>query len=76
MTVHLTAAQEQRLEHLAAQSERSSDELAQEAIDKFLEYKEGLIAAVREGEESAEREGWLSHEEVFERLDKRLHKTA
>jgi predicted transcriptional regulator len=76
MTVHLTAAQEQRLEHLAAQSERSSDELAQEAIDKFLDHKESLIAEVREGEESAEREGWLSHEEVFERLNKRLHKTA
>jgi predicted transcriptional regulator len=75
MSIHLTVAQEQRLEHLAAQTERSSDELAQEAIDRFLDYREALIAAVCEGEESAEREGWLSHEEVVERINKRL-KTA
>jgi predicted transcriptional regulator len=75
MSIHLTVAQEQRLEHLAAQTERSSDELAQEAIDRYLDYREALIAAVREGEESAEQEGWLSHEEVVERVNKRL-KTA
>lgn len=76
MAVHLTPAQEQRLEHLAAQTARSSDELAQEAIDKFLNYREALITAVREGEQSAEQDGWLSHEEVVDRISKRLSKTA
>jgi len=33
-------------------------------------------ADLREGEESAEREGWLTNEEVFERLSRRLRKTA
>jgi predicted transcriptional regulator len=76
MTVHLTPAQEQRLEYLAAQTARSADELAQEAIDKFLNYREALIAAVREGEESAQQDGWLNHEEVIDRINKRLPKTA
>jgi hypothetical protein len=37
---------------------------------------EGLMADLREGEESAERDGWLTQEEVFERLNHRLRKTA
>jgi predicted transcriptional regulator len=76
MTLHLTPALEQRLEHLAAQSNSTPDELAQEAISGYLAHIEALNAEVREGEESAEKDGWLTHEEVFERLHKRLHKTA
>ena len=76
MDVHLTPAQEQRLEQLAVQSNRTPDELAREALDGYLTHIESLAAAVREGEESAERDGWLTHEEVFERLNKRLQKTA
>lgn len=76
MDVHLTSAQEQRLQHLAAETHRTPDELAQEALDGYLKHIEALTAAVREGEESAERDGWLPHEEVFKRLKKRLLKTA
>ena len=76
MAVHLAPELEQKLRHLAAKTERTTDELAQEAVDSYLRHVESLTAAVREGEESAKREGWLSHEEVFERLNKRLLKTA
>jgi predicted transcriptional regulator len=76
MAVHLTPAQEQRLEQLAAQSNRTPDELAQEAFDSYLKHIEALSGAVREGEESAERDGWVPHEEVFDRLNKRLRKSA
>ena len=76
MAVHLTPALEQRLEHLANESHRSSDELAQEALESYLAHIEALIAEVRAGDESAEREGWLSNEEVFARIKERLLKTA
>ncbi len=76
MTVHLTDAQEHQLDNLAALTQRSKDEIAQEALDNYLKHVEALTVAVREGEESAERDGWLTHDEVFERLNKRLRKTA
>ena len=76
MTLHLTPALAQKLQHFASQTERTPDDLAQEAVDGYLSYLETLAAEVRDGEESAEREGWLTHDEVFERLNKRLLKTA
>ena len=76
MPLHLTPEIEQRFAQLAAQTGRSPEELANEALDSYLSHVERLIADVREGEESAEREGWLTHEEVFERLNKRLLKTV
>jgi hypothetical protein len=45
-------------------------------MDRFFDHLDGLAAELREGEESAEREGWLTNEEVFERLNRRLVKTA
>ena len=76
MAIQFTPDQEQRLNQLAATSNRTADELAQEAISGYLNHVESLITAVREGEESAERDGWIPHEEVFERLNKRLLKSA
>lgn len=76
MNVRLTTAQEQRLEQLAAEAHRSAEEIAQGALESYLRHVEALSAAVREGEESAEREGWLTHDEVFERLNQRLLKTV
>jgi predicted transcriptional regulator len=76
MNVHLTAAQEQRLGQLAADTHRNAEEIAQEALASYLRHVDALATAVREGEESAECKGWLTHDEVFERLNQRLLKTA
>jgi predicted transcriptional regulator len=76
MTIDLTPAQEQRLGQIAADTNQTPEKLAAEALSRFLRYREDLAADVREGEESAEREGWLSNDEVFERLNRRLLKTA
>ncbi len=76
MTVHFTPAQEERLQHLAKHSGRTPDDLAQEAIESYLKHIESLTAEVRDGEESAEREGWLTTDEVFARVNKSLLKTA
>jgi|GEM_PF-6634162 len=76
MNVHLTAAQEQRIGQLAADTHRSAEEIAQEALTSYLRHVDTLATAVREGEASAERKGWLTHDEVFERLNQRLLKTT
>ena len=52
------------------------DVTPEEMMDRFFDRLDGLAAELREGEESAEREGWLTDEEVFERLNRRLVKTA
>jgi predicted transcriptional regulator len=76
MTIDLTPEQEQRLGELAAASDRTPEAVAQEFLQGYLRHVNELADAVREGEESAEREGWLTHDEVFERLHQRLSKAA
>ena len=76
MAVQLKPGQEERLQQLASQSGLTPDQLAVEVLDGYLKYIEDLAAQVREGEDSAERDGWLTHQEVFERLNKRLLKSA
>jgi predicted transcriptional regulator len=74
MTLELTPALEQRFEHLAQATGRSTNELVEDAISRYLDEIEMRTAEVREAEESAERDGWLSTDEVFARLN--LRKTA
>jgi len=76
MNIHLNPALEQQLDQIAAETNRTISELVQETLDEYVKYVASLTAEVREGEESAERDGWLTHGEVFERLNKRLLTTA
>ena len=69
MTLHLTPALEQRLEHLAAQVHRTPDELAQEGMDRFLAYEEEILAAVQKGEEDIKAGRVLEHHEVVARIE-------
>jgi hypothetical protein len=72
MTIHFTPEQERQFEQLAADSGRTVDEVVQHFLRWWFGPTEELAAAVREGEESAEREGWLTNDQVFERLNRRL----
>jgi len=76
MTLQLTTSQEKRLEHLAAQSHRTRDELALEAIDLYLQHVESLTAEVRAAEEEADRQGWQSSRSVLERIQTRFSRSA
>jgi len=72
MSVLLTDRQEQQLADLALVRHRSKDELAQEAVERFLDYEEEFAAAVREGIEAGERGELQSHESVKEHIYRRL----
>jgi predicted transcriptional regulator len=76
MAIQLRHDQEERLQRMAVERGVPVEQVLLELIDRILEHAEGLAADLREGEESAEREGWLTQEEVFERLHHRLAKTA
>jgi predicted transcriptional regulator len=72
MAVHLTPAQEQRLAHLAAQTEQTPDELAQQAVENFLTYQEAFLAAVKDGDDDFARGDVLEHEEVVAQIQELL----
>jgi hypothetical protein len=55
MTVQLKPEQEERLREAALRLGVTPEEM----IDRFFDHLDGLAAELREGEESAEREGWL-----------------
>jgi predicted transcriptional regulator len=76
MAVQLKPEQEERLQQLAAERGVTLEQVLSEVLDGYLNHMEGLMADLRGGEESAERDGWLTQEEVFERLNHRLRKTA
>jgi predicted transcriptional regulator len=76
MAVQLKPGQEERLQQVAAERGMMVEEVLAEVLEDYLNHIRELMAELREGEESAEREGWLTNEEVFERLNRRLAKTA
>lgn len=76
MTIALTREQEQGIHQLAAASDRSPEALVQDAVDSYLLHSQMLAEAVREGEESADREGWISSEDVLARLQRRFAKSS
>jgi predicted transcriptional regulator len=76
MTIDLTPAEESRLLEIASEAQRTPEEIAQEAVSGWLRHVSELAADIHEAEQSAEREGWLTHDEVFERLNVHLTKAA
>lgn len=69
MTLHLTPALEQRLEHLAAQINRDSEDLANEGMERFLAYRESLEHAVEKGRIAARQGELTDHEEAMLLMD-------
>jgi predicted transcriptional regulator len=71
MPLHLTPELEHRLEQLAARTERTPEELAQEALDRFVSEQEEILAAIQEGDNDIASGNVLPHEEVVARFQKR-----
>jgi predicted transcriptional regulator len=73
MEVHLTPEQQHQLAELAAQRGRDADELAQEAISRYLAEEACFVEAVKLGEAALESGEYLTHEQVGKRLDGLFH---
>jgi len=76
MEIQLTPDLVALLNQMAAETNRTPSDLVEEAMNGYVKHITSLAAELREGEESAVRDGWLTHDEVFERLNQRLLKTA
>jgi predicted transcriptional regulator len=70
MEVHLTPDIQARLRRIAAEQGRDTETLAQEAIERFVDYDEWFIREVETGLASADRGELLTHEEAGSRLEK------
>lgn len=71
MEVPLTEDQLTQLAQVAKARGRTTDELAQEVLTRYLEEEARFVEAVKLGEAQLERGEYLTHEEVGQRI-KRL----
>ncbi len=72
MQVQLTPEEEARLAELAARDGRTTGDLVQEAVKRYIEDDAKFIAGVMEGLASLDRGEFISHEEVGKRIDRLL----
>jgi len=72
MEVQLTNEQETLLSRMADQTGRSADELAREAIDRYLTQEGRFHAGVRAGLEAAARGDFVPTPEVWAKVERAL----
>ena len=69
MEVRLSPEKEARLQDVAMRTGREAAQLAEEAVDRMLEYDARFIEAVEEGRAAARRGELLEHAEVVARVE-------
>ena len=72
MEVRLNPDVEAKLVRIAAERGRNAEVLAQEVIERFVDYDEWFIREVEKGLEQIDRGELLTHEEVGVRIEKLL----
>ena len=69
MSLELNDALEQRLEVLATETNRSASELAQEGLERFLDYEEDVLSTIQRGREDFAAGRVVEHEHVVARIE-------
>jgi predicted transcriptional regulator len=72
MEVQLTAEQEAELSRMAGQTGRSADELAREAVDRYLIEENRFREGVRAGQDAAASGDFVPTAEVWARVERAL----
>jgi predicted transcriptional regulator len=72
MEVQLSIEQEAELSRIADETGRSADELAREAVDRYLTEEGRLLSAVRAGRDAAARGQFVEPHEVWARVERAL----
>jgi predicted transcriptional regulator len=72
MVVQLTNEQEAQLARMAAQAGRNVEELAREAVDRYLTEETRFHASVRAGQEAAARGDFVPASEVWANIEREL----
>jgi predicted transcriptional regulator len=71
MEVHFTPELHRKLNRIAAEQERDSESVVQEAVERLVEYHDWFLSEVEKGLESAERGEFREHEEVGKLIENR-----
>ena len=69
MVVQLSAEQESQLASIASVTGRAVDELAREAVDRFLAEEARFHAAVEAGQDAAARGDFVPTDQVWARAE-------
>jgi predicted transcriptional regulator len=72
MKVQLSAEQEAELSRIADETGRSADELAREAVDRYLAEEGRLLSAIRARRDAAARGEFVEASEVWARVERAL----
>jgi len=72
MEVQLKPEQEAQLSQIADQTGKSTEELAREAVDRYLAEEARFHTAVQEGIDAADRGELLAPSQVWERVERAL----
>jgi predicted transcriptional regulator len=72
MTIQLTAEQETRLSEIAAQAGRAIDDLAREAVDRYIAEDAHFRASVLQGLAEAERGEFVPAREIWAAVEREL----
>jgi RHH-type transcriptional regulator, rel operon repressor / antitoxin RelB len=64
LSIRMDTAAKERLQALASSTGRSSSHLAAEAIDTYLKTQEWQIKAIRQGLESLNADGSITHQDM------------
>jgi predicted transcriptional regulator len=72
MNVPLSHDIEAKLARLAAECGQEAEDLAREAIERFVNYEESFIAEVEKGLAQISEGKLLTHEQVVTRIEKKL----
>ena len=70
MAVQLNVEQAAQLSQMADQTGRSADEIAREAVDRYLAEEAHFRTAVQEGIDAADRGELLAPSQVWERVER------
>jgi predicted transcriptional regulator len=72
MVVQLKPEQEAQLSQIANQTGKSTEELAREAVDRYLADEAQFRIAVQKGIDAADRGELLAPSQVWERVERQL----
>ena len=69
ITVRVSTELRDRLEAIAKETRRSKSFLSNEAIERFVENEEEIIAGIKQAMKEMDEGKWIAHEDVMREID-------
>ena len=73
MEVHFNPELQAKLNRVAAENSSASDEYVQQLVEHYVDHDAWFRQKVKEGLDQLDRDDFLTHEEVGQRLERMFH---